>query len=164
MTDLLQLNLEDKEFFSLILEVVTRNPFSEQRPEVGLLISPGFRHDPTLREQQFNAALDERLAALSGRDGGRFTRYRDPDRRLVAYARLFQIYIGLVDDLDRLIREEARGREPAPVPFAESALKRLRDYGFNQDESLRYFALFYQLRRAFYFIVESLLAAEQTCA
>jgi len=162
MANSLQLSIEDREFFSKVFEVITGNPFGEERPLAISLISPGFLRCPTLRERQFNTALDERLTTLSVRDGGRFTDYHDPDRRLVAYARLFHIYIRLVDDLDRLIREEATTVEPAPVPFSGNALKRLRDCGFNRDESLRYFALFYQLRRAFYFIIESLVG-ESPC-
>ena len=152
-----ELSPEDRAFFSRVAEVITGNPFSATRPKAGSWIAPEFRYRPTLRERQFNAALDERLAALRAAGRHRLTDYRRPDRQLVAYASLFQVYIRLVEDLDRLIEEEAAAEEPAPVPFADSALGALRACGFSRDEALRYFGLFYQLRRAFHFIVASLV-------
>jgi len=63
-------------------------------------------------------------------------------------------------DFDRLIPIQLeRADESAPVPFAPEALGRLGARGFERSEALRYFAIFYQLRRAFFFIVNGLIGA-----
>jgi DNA-binding NtrC family response regulator len=62
-----------------------------------------------------------------------------------------------VPHLDSLIeRQVGRGGEPLPVPFAEEVVGDLMRSGFDEERALRYFALFFQLRRGFYFIREGL--------
>jgi transcriptional regulator with GAF, ATPase, and Fis domain len=43
------------------------------------------------------------------------------------------------------------------VPFAREVCGQLHDLGFDEVEALRYFAIFYQIRRAFYFIDNALV-------
>jgi len=63
-----------------------------------------------------------------------------------------------VDAFDRLIeRELAHAGQPQPVPFAPKVLDDLTARGFEREEALRYFALFFQLRRAYYFIDRALV-------
>ena len=73
-------------------------------------------------------------------------------------SRLFHGYHRFVPDLDRLIEWElAQPGQPATVPFADEALALLRNWGFSAQEATRYFGLFYQLRRAYTFIVSALI-------
>ena len=45
---------------------------------------------------------------------------------------------------------------PLTVPFADEMIGELVRSGFTEEQAARYFALFFQLRRAFYFILRSL--------
>jgi len=62
-----------------------------------------------------------------------------------------------VPQLDALIeRQASKGDESLPAPFAEEVIGDLVRSGFDEGRAVRYFALFFQLRRGFYFIVRSL--------
>jgi transcriptional regulator with GAF, ATPase, and Fis domain len=84
----------------------------------------------------------------------------DADRTLVEQASLFDLFHRYGPAFDTLIQEQvARGHRPAPVAFGAEALRAIATAGFDPAESRRYFAFFYQLRRAFYFIEHTLPGA-----
>ena len=59
--------------------------------------------------------------------------------------------------LDALIeRQVSRGGESPAVPFGDEVIGELVRGGFTPEQAPRYFALYYQLRRAYYFIHRSL--------
>src|SRR5205814_7308942 len=49
-----------------------------------------------------------------------------------------------------------QGGASLPVPFGDDAIADLVRSGFSEERAVRFFALFFQLRRAFYFIWRSL--------
>ena len=55
----------------------------------------------------------------------------------------------------------ATGDRSVPVPFAGKALSLLRRRGFTPEESRRYFAIIYQIRRAFCFIERGLVGRSE---
>ena len=60
--------------------------------------------------------------------------------------------------LTGFIGDQAKaGDTPLKVSFAERVLESLIKYGFSSPEALRYFAIFYQMRRAFFFIERGLV-------
>ncbi|NIR32664.1 MAG: sigma-54-dependent Fis family transcriptional regulator [Gammaproteobacteria bacterium] len=159
------LSSDDRRFFSVLARIIFTNPFGEERAEVEALASAG--EVPTHRdaggvgEHHFGKivpALDARIEKLEGRGLGRLDKFSGTDRTLLEHAYLFQIFHLFVDDLDRLIRTQLeRGNEPAPAPFAKDLIARLGRRGFAEADALRYAGLFYQLRRAYYFIARSLV-------
>jgi len=79
------------------------------------------------------------------------------DQRLLEPAFLYVSYHRYVPQLDALIERQARqGGAPLPVSFGEEAIADLVRSGFDEERAVRYFGLFFQLRRAFYFIHSSL--------
>jgi len=75
----------------------------------------------------------------------------------VQSALLFDVYYRFIGAFDRLILQQIdAGDAPCPVPFAGEVLTLLRRRGFSAEESRRFFAFFYQMRRAFHFIHHSL--------
>jgi DNA-binding NtrC family response regulator len=152
---------EDREFFSLWARMIFTNPFSDERAESEALLSLPQGRAPGKGRHPFTAmlpALNSRIRGLERRGVGVLQRFQGEDRTLVEYAFLFQVYHQYLDDLDELIELQlAAGDEPAKAPFAEAVLVKLRERGLSEEESLGYLGLFYQLRRAYYFIDHSLV-------
>jgi sigma-54 specific flagellar transcriptional regulator A len=97
---------------------------------------------------------------LSQRNAGSLTQYAGEERQWLADARLFlrlsPLFAG-VGSIDR--SGMAQPRQPMPVTFADEALALLREQGFDRTEAVRYFGLFYQLRRAYRFIDGALIGS-----
>src|SRR5687768_12126495 len=71
-------------------------------------------------------------------------------------ALLYVTYHRTVPQLDALIERQAKSGAALAVPFAEEAIAQLVESGFEPERAARFFAFFFQLRRAFYFIERSL--------
>ena len=155
------LRADDRKFLDHVGRAVFMNVFSEERETLLRTLSPGYRNealqlDPTLYSflEQVNARI-ERIDAGRPRTLGDFV---GVDRDVMRTVFLYQTYHRFVPDLDTLIRTQGEhGGDPVPVPFAKALLDALGARGFGEEESLRYFAIFYQLRRAFFFIVVALV-------
>ncbi|MFT7513834.1 MAG: transcriptional regulator with GAF, ATPase, and Fis domain, partial [Candidatus Omnitrophota bacterium] len=71
---------------------------------------------------------------------------------------LFTVYDRAIPELDiHLEQQQKRGDSPIAAPFAAQVLKDLSTYGFSTLECLNYLAMFFQIRRAFYFVDRSLV-------
>jgi transcriptional regulator with PAS, ATPase and Fis domain len=80
------------------------------------------------------------------------------DRKVLEYAYLFLYFHKYLQSLDELIQNQLSvGHDPVAVQFHSNLLHDLKSKGFSLSEAHRYLALFYQLRRAFYFIVQALV-------
>ena len=154
-----QLRPADREFFDVVAQTAFCNPFSEQRPELDAKIV-GHPVEP-LSE----AHLDEMTQVISGRvqeleaQGLADVRqYSGADRDLMQTVFLFELFHVYCRDIDQLILDQVKlGEQPAPVRFAGELLARMRRRGIGASESARFFAIFYQLRRAYHFIVRGLI-------
>jgi len=79
------------------------------------------------------------------------------DRRLLEPPLLYVVYHRYVPQLDAHIEKQAAQRgAPLTVPFADDLIAELVRSGFPEERATHYFAMFFQLRRAFYFILASL--------
>ncbi|NIM27877.1 MAG: sigma-54-dependent Fis family transcriptional regulator [Gammaproteobacteria bacterium] len=156
----MQLSPDDRRFFAAVAEIIFSNPFDDARAEVRALI-PDAPGTGVGRKHPFAALLppvEARLSALAA-DGIRVVHdVASRDRDLFSHALLFRAYQRSAEHFDRLIIEQlAAGDEPAAAPFAQALLDELSACGFARDDAGRYVALFYQIRRAYYFIADSLL-------
>ncbi len=148
---------DDRHFLSLVAKAIFTNPFSDEYAEIYSLVGPE-QDVEAHRLGSIVPLLDERLQVLERRGQSTIQAFTGKDRTLVEHAFLFQIYHACVDDFDELIQAQLRlGETPAPVPFSDGVFLQLRARGFTEEDCARYFALFYQLRRAYYFIVRSLV-------
>ncbi len=76
---------------------------------------------------------------------------------------LLEIYHGYFERFDGLIRDQvAAGDAPCPVLFAGEALALFHRRGFDELAARRFFAIFYQMRRAFHFIAGSLMGRSRS--
>lgn len=150
---------EDWLFFEAVARAAFANPFGKTRDDLDVLIAgagPG-------------VSGDELIAAVIGRVNERITEMRragKADVRRHGESRLevlkgvflFSAFHRHAENFDRLIQLQLKnGDTPCRVAFAGAALNDLRGFGFAEEEALRFFALFYQLRRAYYFIRNGLV-------
>jgi hypothetical protein len=155
-----RLDPDDRSFLAAASALVMANPFEVTRQQVAALVPPaalttiGGDHPLTALLPTLTARLDR----LTQRHAGSLAQYVGEERQWLADAWLFHDYHRLVPELDRLIERELAHPDPsATVSFAAEALRLLREQGFGATEAVRYFGLFYQLRRAYTFIDRALI-------
>jgi hypothetical protein len=86
-----------------------------------------------------------------------YRNFQNAEREAMRTVLLFENYYREIRALDTFITQQlAKGERSCSVPFAAQCLARLESYGFTREEAVRYLGIFYQLRRAHYFIVRSL--------
>ena len=143
----------EREFFAALADVVFGNPFNPRRAALIVRLAPGAKPGDLTQDREALARLvAPRIAPwLDRSDLGA------EERRMVEPALLYVCYHRHVPQIDALIERQARqGGAPLTVPSGEDAIGDLVRSGFDEQAAARYFALFFQLRRAFYFIHRSL--------
>ncbi len=158
MRSTLKLTPADRDFFAMVAEAAFTNPFSPARVELDRKIAgapPSTSWDHLV--ELATARIGERLDRLSARGGSDPRRYRGEDRDLLRTVALFQVFHRYRLAFDELILKQlAAGDTPIPVPFARELLGRFGELGLDANAAMRYLAIFYQIRRAFYFIENAL--------
>lgn len=107
---------------------------------------------------QLLAELEKRLASLAPRSKVDCSQYGADDRSRLTVAIQFIVFHANTTKLDALIREQiAAGGASCSAPFTGDMADELLRYGFTQAEAAQDIAIFFQFRRAFYFIRHSLV-------
>ena len=153
-----KLSAQDREFFAALADVVFGNPFTPQRAELISRLAPGVPFgDMTAHREALAKVVGPRLEPWLREGAPALQRLGAEDRRLLEPPLLYVAYHRYVPQLDALIEKQA-GQSGAPiaVPFGDEAIAALVRSGFSEERAARYFAMFFQLRRAFYFILGSL--------
>ncbi len=153
-----KLSAQDREFFAALANVVFGNPFTPQRAELIVRLVPGVPlGDMTTHREALAKVVGPRLAPWLSEGAPALQRLGAEDRRLLEPPLLYVAYHRFVPQLDALIERQAgQGGAPIAVPFGNDAIAELVRGGFPEERAVRYFAMFFQLRRAFYFILGSL--------
>jgi DNA-binding NtrC family response regulator len=154
-----QLTEEERSFFSLVHQAVAANPFSEARAALDLKITGRYGQKSPQRSVQ--ETLDEvrhRIGQLEKQDRARIDRHQGRDRELVQSAFLFDVFHQFIPHFDQLIADQLLEDGPAiKVAFAADALELLRQRGFSDESAGRCFELFFQMRRAYFFIQQNIV-------
>lgn len=156
------MNADQKAFFQLVKEAITLNPFSSERMQVDRKLADTSQN---LSNDILFERVDYRLTkaintVLEVSDQG--SGLDSEERILLRYAQLFRIFYEYCDDYDQLIRDQIKEPEiTKKVAFAKEVIKKLVKSGFDQEEALRFFALFFQMRRGFFFIQR--IAGQSRC-
>ena len=151
---------EERDFFATVTAAAFANPFSRERDELDRRIVGVTRADLSREEmvQLVTVRVSERLKQLEREGRADLRLYGEDDRRAVGVAFLFNVYHRFRADFDGFVLEQLRaGDTPCRVPFAREAFAMFDRLGFTDEDAGKYFAIFYQLRRAFYFIESSLV-------
>jgi DNA-binding NtrC family response regulator len=165
MKTLRQLRTEEREFFTTVANTAFANPFSRERMELDQRITGVTRTDLTREEmvQLVTVKVAERLRTLEESGRANITLYEGDERRTVGVVFLFTVYHRFRAELDAFIPKQVEaGDVQCKVPFARDVLTKLVGLGYTEAEALKYFAFFYQFRRAFYFIESGLVGASSS--
>jgi len=156
-----RLTAADRNLFALVTQAIFTNPFDDERLALDAQIS-GVPDLASISERDRLQLLLPRITGclkrLEREGPGRLESFEGEDRRLVEYAYLFHFFHRHIDDFDDLIQAQlSAGDAPCAVPFARDLLAGMRRRGFCEAECSRYLALFFQIRRAYYFIEKGLV-------
>ena len=148
----------DRDFFSLLSQATFANPFSADRERIDRKLAAAPRGEGGAEVlARLLARVRDRLQGLPTTN---LRRYPAEERLLVEEAILFDVFHRVAGSFDALIQQQvANGGKSVPVPFGKETLASLARAGFGAADARRYFELFYQLRRAFYFIERTLPGA-----
>ena len=155
---LARLNASDREFFAALADVVFGNPFTPERDQLIVRLAPGAPlGDLTSDREALARIVGPRLEPWLREGATALQKLSAEDRRLLEPGFLYVCYHRCVPQLDALIERQAgQGGAPLAVPFGDDAIADLVRSGFAEERAVRFFALFFQLRRAFHFIERSL--------
>jgi transcriptional regulator with AAA-type ATPase domain len=153
---------QDREFLQWVSSAAFANPFSAERYALDLKIAGRFRNEDE-RAEFLTRAVSGRVQKLEREGHATLLRYSGEDRGVMRNVFLFEVFHRFYEMLDQVIVEQTRaGDNPVRVGFASEALALLARRGFSPAESLRFFGIFFQLRRAFFFIQRG-LTGESRC-
>ncbi|WDP92507.1 MAG: sigma-54-dependent Fis family transcriptional regulator [Desulfobacter sp.] len=144
---------EQRSFFSQIRNAVTANPFSRERTDIDLRITGLPRGTGT--DERLGGMVREITAGFSTLEGGKadIRQYRGEDSLILRAAVLFVFFHLFLERFDHHIRAQIKaGDTPIKAGFADKAIEFLMQHGFDREMAVYYFALSFQLRRAFFFI------------
>lgn len=155
----MRLTQAQRDFLSLVTRAAACNPFSDEYDELQRQIAGCDASVPLPERVKLTVERwNEELHKLH--DAG-MTNFKDADgedREILRYACLYEIYHRFFPSFDELIgRQIEAGERSVPVAFAGKALALFERRGFSREEARRYFAIFYQIRRAFCFIERGLI-------
>ena len=152
------LEASDREFFAALADVVFGNPFTQKRNELIVRLAPGVPPgDLTTHREALAHVVGPRLEPWLREGRAVLQKLSAEDRRVIEPAFLYVGYHRCVPQLDALIeRQSSQSGAPLAISFGEEAIAELVRSGFPEERAMRFFAFFFQLRRAFYFILRSL--------
>ena len=159
MKKTIRLTPSDREFFGLVARAAFSNPFSDDRIELDLRIAgcPADLPDDE-RVRHVTDRVKDRVQGLAARNMADARLYAGEDGYLMQSAFLFDVFHCFLDPLDRQILDQVKaGDSPCPVSFARDVLATLTGRGFTAPDAQRFLAMFYQVRRAFFFIDRGLV-------
>ena len=151
----------DAEILEAVTDFTVVNPFSAERETVEnhfIEVTGGKRRGTHL--ERFGGFFEWVDRLPSGRRD--FRKLKEAERESMRNLFLFDSYHRYTIALDELIAEQVkRGEKPCSVAFGAECLERMQSYGFTREEAVRYLGIFYQLRRAHYFIIRGLKGASE---
>lgn len=155
----LRLTGTERQSLSDISDVLHANPFSDKRIIADRKIAD-FPPHATYTEryaklvEAVNRVVKELVAA--GKDDTRM--FEGPDRALVEEVFVYHVYNQFFLRFDPMIEKQlAEGDAPCAIPFADEALAMIARFGFTPEDGLHFLAVYFQLRRAYYFILRGIV-------
>lgn len=159
MGSYLRLTEEERNFLSIVANAAFTNPFEERwsrsmRLIAGIKVPVNRDH---LRKQVIES-VTRRVRDMERQGKVSITQFENKDRELVESFYLFRIYQMYLEKFDTMIQRQVEaGTKPVTVDFAQDLLGAMTKRGYSDTTAMEYFALFYQIRRAYYFIDRSLI-------
>ncbi len=147
-----KLTPDQRIFFTQIAEIAFCNPFNREIDDLERQI---------LRLTTTALSSDQRLPLILEAIENQFSsigkiiprEFKGSDRTVLEICWLYDRYHFYQHHFDRFIEEQQKeGDTPLRLPFADLLIDEFDQAGFSWEETAKYIALFFQLRRGFYFI------------
>jgi DNA-binding NtrC family response regulator len=152
---------KERTFFRLLVQTVYANPFGSDQGRIARLSGRvGFTTalSQANRYGELMPALERQIASLDARGLERIERFRGDDPGLMRLVYLFHGYQRSIASFDALIAQQTRDRPgSSDLGWTRDLLTTLEGRGFAPAEASRTIALYYQVRRAYYFIERNLV-------
>ncbi|MFP4649677.1 MAG: sigma-54-dependent transcriptional regulator [Desulfobacterales bacterium] len=149
----------DRSFFKKVARASMINPFSEEHKELELEISgvsAGASRGKRTKKAIYE--LQKRIAHLEEKGQARIDAFEGEDRQIMENVFLYELFYRFKDQYDELIQNQiSAGDTPVRIPFYNEVHAATEERGFGDEAFRHYFALAYQIRRAFYFIDRGLI-------
>ena len=156
-----KLSPKERYFFKTVYNAAFANPFSDLRERLDIKIA-GLFPSASRREGKDLCIkeVDRRIKKLEDQNRADINYFQGQDRKIIQVVYLFDVFHKFRDHFDQLIEEQIKAQDTSVrVSFAEQAMNMLHVKGLDDKITVHYFALSYQLRRAFYFISNSLVGS-----
>jgi DNA-binding NtrC family response regulator len=156
MSAMRTLTESERRLFALVTEAAFVNPFSLNRATLDHRLGGKSEAGLSGALQNVRQGLDR----LRQRGDLVLSRYTAADSRVLLYAHLFDVFHRWAPEFDRLItRQERETGESVQVSFGSEVMSQLLTPGIAPGDAIRFIGMFYQLRRAFYFIRRELVGS-----
>lgn len=153
------LSTDQRAFLNQVRDIIYLNPFSVFAEDLERMVE-GARPSPD-EDHHFGPvglAVNRFLEPLDAQQRVHLSQFSAADGELLSHSLLFQVYHHFVTPMDRHIADQLdRPERPLVVAFADDMLRELQQRGIPIERAVRYLAIFFQLRRAFFFIDEALI-------
>jgi DNA-binding NtrC family response regulator len=135
------------------------NPFSDARDAADRnLIDFDPSETYTQRYEKINQAISKGVSRFMAEGKDNIHKFSGQDRDLIESLFLYHSYNQVFLQFDQTIETQLRdGDRSCGIPFAPESLELMQRFGFSKQEALHFFALFFQLRRAYYFIMHGIV-------
>src|SRR5256885_7323156 len=145
----LHLDSGGREFFEVVAQTAFCNPFTTQRAELdSQIVGHAVDLYSDAHVNELTNVITARVRKLEAEGKADVRKYAAADRQLMQTVFLFELYHQFYQDFDQLILEQVKlGAQSASVKFAAEALAQMRRRGIGAVEAVRFFSIFYQLRR-----------------
>ncbi len=152
------LSQSERTFLARVSDSIFANPFCGARHQSDCRLTG-------LSEQEqpktvLNSAIKKvgnKVRQLADENRADLAAYSGGDRQLAANLFLFHLFHSYLPQLDRHILAQEATIDPIPLECGRALEKDLKNFGISEPDADKYIALFFQMRRAFYFINNSLI-------
>ena len=151
----------ERQFLKNAADVIYANPFSAERGSIDRqLVDFPAGEDYSTRYQRIMAAVGEGVEKLIADGRVDIQQFSGEEQELVKNVLVFHVYHQFFLRFDPLIEQQIiSGHKPLKIDFANDAIGMLVAYGFSEDDAVGYFAALFQIRRAYYFINQTIIGS-----
>jgi len=152
------LTATDRNFLTQVANSIFANPFARNRhlSDCRLTGQSEQKIPATVREAAIEH-VNHKVRELIRENKANILAYGSRDRQRIANLFLFHLFHKYLDSFDKHILDQTRNPEPIPLQCDKSLAKELSRFGFSKPDTDKYIALFFQMRRAYFFINTSLI-------
>lgn len=154
----IKLTPAQRDFLVSISRAIYTNPFGRRRRLADSAVtglSPDT--DPTLLLDRVIILVADNIREFKTRQQATLSRFSGDEQRLVRNLFVFHVFHRYLEKFDHHILKQSNTASPLRLGFADDILGELEQFGFTGREADKYLALFFQMRRAFFFIKNSLI-------